>query len=127
MAHEILNLSKVHPTKGYSHVAKAGNTLYIAGQVAKDLEGNLVGKGDFKTQARQVFTNLKNILEEAEGGIQNIVKMTTFLTHFDYIETYRKVRDEFIQEPFPPNTLLIVNSLAMAEYMIEVEAIATLD
>ena len=127
MAHEILNLSKVHPTKGYSHVAKAGNTLYIAGQVAKDLEGNLVGKGDFETQVRQVFTNLKNILEEAEGGIQNIVKMTTFLTHFDYIETYRKVRDEFIQEPFPPNTLLIVNSLAMAEYMIEVEAIATLD
>ena len=127
MAHEILNLNKVHPTKGYSHVAKAGNTLYIAGQVAKDLEGNLVGKGDFKTQARQVFTNLKNILEEAKGGIQNIVKMTTFLTHFDYIETYRKVRDEFIQEPFPPNTLLIVNSLAMAEYMIEVEAIATLD
>jgi len=108
-------------------VAKAENTLYIAGQVAKDLEGNLVGKGDFETQARQVFTNLKNILEEAEGRIQNIVKMTTFLTHFDYIETYRKVRDEFIQEPFPPNTLLIVNSLAMAEYMIEVEAIATLD
>jgi enamine deaminase RidA (YjgF/YER057c/UK114 family) len=108
-------------------VAKVENTLYIAGQVARDLEGNLVGKGDFETQARQVFTNLKNILEEAKGGIQNIVKMTTFLTHFDYIETYRKVRDEFIQEPFPPNTLLIVNSLAMAEYMIEVEAIATLD
>ena len=127
MAHEILNLNKVHPTKGYSHVAKVENTLYIAGQVARDLEGNLVGKGDFETQARQVFTNLKNILEEAKGGIQNIVKMTTFLTHFDYIETYREVRDEFIQEPFPPNTLLIVNSLAMAEYMIEVEAIATLD
>ena len=120
-------MNKVHPTKGYSHVAKVENTLYIAGQVARDLEGNLVGKGDFETQARQVFTNLKNILEEAKGGIQNIVKMTTFLTHFDYIETYREVRDEFIQEPFPPNTLLIVNSLAMAEYMIEVEAIATLD
>ena len=127
MTHEILNLSKVHPTAGYSHVAKAGNTLYIAGQIAKDLEDNMVGKGNFEAQARQVFTNLKNILEEAEGRIQNIVKMTTFLTHFDYIETYRKVRDEFIQEPFPPNTLLIVNSLAMAEYMIEVEAIAMLD
>lgn len=47
MAHEILNLSKVHPTKGYSHAAKAGNTLNIPGQVAKDLEGNLVGK-DFE-------------------------------------------------------------------------------
>ena len=127
MAHEILNLSKVHPTKGYSHAAKAGNTLYIAGQVAKDVEGNLVGKGDFETQARQVFTNLKSILDEAGGRIENIVKMTTFLTHFDYIETYRNVRDEFIQEPYPPNTLLIVDSLAMAEYMMEVEAIAILD
>lgn len=127
MAHEILKLSKVHPTEGYSHAAKAGNTLYIAGQVAKDLEGNLVGKGDFGTQARQVFTNLKSILDEAGGRIENIVKMTTFLTHFDYIETYRNVRDEFIQEPYPPNTLLIVDSLAMAEYMIEVEAIAILD
>jgi len=127
MAHEILNLTKVHPTKGYSHVAKAGKTLYIAGQVAKDLEGNLVGKGDFETQVRQVFTNLKNILEETGGRMQNVVKMTTFLTHFDYIETYRKIRDEFIQEPFPPNTLLIVNSLALPEYMIEVEAVAVLD
>jgi enamine deaminase RidA (YjgF/YER057c/UK114 family) len=127
MAHEILNLSNVHPTKGYSHAAKAGNILYIAGQVAKDVEGNLVGKGDFGTQARQVFTNLKSILDEAGGRIENIVKMTTFLTHFDYIETYRNVRDEFIQEPYPPNTLLIVDSLAMAEYMIEVEATAILD
>jgi hypothetical protein len=73
------------------------------GQVTKDLEGNLVVKGDFETQARQVFANLKNILEEAEGRIQNIVKMNAFLAHFDYIETYRKVRDEFIQELFSPN------------------------
>ena len=127
MAHEILTLTKVHLTKGYSHVAKAEKTLYIAGQVAKDLEGNLVGKGDFEIQVRQVFTNLKNILEETGGRMQNVVKMTTFLTHFDYIETYRKIRDEFIQEPFPPNTLLIVNSLALPEYMIEVEAVAVLD
>ncbi len=45
MAHEILKLSSVHSTVGYSHVAKAGNTLYIAGQVAKDIDGHLVGKG----------------------------------------------------------------------------------
>lgn len=127
MAHEILNLTKVHPTKGYSHAAKAGKTLYIAGQVGKNLEGNIVGKGDFETQARQVFTNLKDILEESEGNLQNIVKMTTFLTHFDYIETYRKVRDEFFHEPYPPNTLLIIQSLALPEYMIEVEAVAALD
>ena len=127
MAHEILNLKSVHPTDGYSHVAKAGSTLYVAGQVAKDLQGHLVGRGDFETQARQVFTNLKNILEETGGNLNNIAKLTTFLTHPSYRETYRKVRQEFLQEPLPANTLLIVESLASPDYMIEIEAIAVLD
>ena len=127
MAHEILKLTSVHPTDGYSHVAKAGNTLYIAGQVAKDPQGNLVGKGDIETQVRQVFTNLKNVLEESGGSLNHIVKLTTFLTHFNYRETYRNVRKEFLQAPFPANTMLIVESLASPDYMIEIEAIAVLD
>ena len=127
MAHEILKLKSVHPTMGYSHVAKAGNTLYIAGQVAQDVEGNLVGKGDFEAQARQAYTNLKNIIEEAGGSLQNIVKMTTFLTHHNYVETYRSVRNEFFSEPFAPNTLLIIESLASPDYLIEVEAVAVLE
>ena len=127
MAHEILKLKSVHPTKGYSHASKAGNTLYIAGQIAQDVDGNLVGKGDFETQVRQVCENLKNIMEEAGGTLQNIVKKTTFLTHFSYIEIYRRVRSEYFPEPCPPNTLLIIESLALPEYMIEVEAVAVLD
>ena len=127
MAHEILKLRSVHPTKGYSHASKAGNTLYIAGQIAQDVDGNLVGKGDFETQVRQVCENLKNIMEEAGGTLQNIVKKTTFLTHYSYIETYRRVRSEYFPEPCPPNTLLIIESLALPEYMIEVEAVAVLD
>jgi reactive intermediate/imine deaminase len=127
MAHEILKLKSVHPTVGYSHAAKAGNTLYIAGQVAQDVEGNLVGKGDLESQARQVFINLKNIMEEAGGSLNNIVKMTTFLTHYNYIETYRNVRNEYFSDPFPPNTLLIIESLALPDFMIEVEAVAVLD
>ena len=127
MAHEILKLNSVHSTVGYSHVARAGNTFYIAGQVAKDIEGQLVGKGDFETQVRQVFTNLKNILDEVGGSVHNIAKMTTFLTHYNYIETYRSVRDEFFQEPYPANTLLFVESLALPDFMVEIEAIAVLD
>jgi reactive intermediate/imine deaminase len=127
MAHEILKLSRVHATVGYSHAAKAGNTLYIAGQIAKDKEGHLVGKGDFEAQVRQVHTNLKSIIEEAGGNMQNIVKMTTLLTHYDYIETYRSVRDEFFEEPYPPNTLLIVESLALPDFLVEMEAVAVLD
>jgi enamine deaminase RidA (YjgF/YER057c/UK114 family) len=127
MAHEILKLKSVHPTIGYSHAAKSGNTLYVAGQVSQDVEGKLVGKGDFETQVRQVYTNLTNILEESGGNLQNIVKMTTFLTHYNYIETYRSVRNEYFPEPCPPNTLLIIESLALPDYMVEIEAIAVLD
>jgi len=127
MAHEILKLKSVHPTIGYSHAAKAGNTLYIAGQVAQGVEGNLVGRGDFEAQVRQVYENLKNIVQEAGGTLQNIVKMTTFLTHYSYAETYRSVRNQYFSEPCPPNTLLIIESLALPDFMIEVEAIAVLD
>ncbi len=129
MAHEILQLKSVHETKdrGYSHVAKAGKTLYIAGQVAKDVQGNLVGKGDFEAQARQVYTNLRNILQEAGGDLKNIVKMTTFLTHYSYGESRRKVQSEFFGSIMPPNTLLMIDSLASPDFMIEVEAIAVLD
>ncbi len=127
MAHEILTLKSVHPTVGYSHASKAGNTLYIAGQVAQDVDGNLVGRGDFEAQVRQVYENLKNIVQEAGGTLQNIVKMSTFLTHYNYIETYRSVRNQYFPEPCPPNTLLIIESLALPDYMIEVEAVAVLD
>ncbi len=127
MAHEILKLSSVHPTRGYSHAAKAGNTLYIAGQVANDINGNPVGKGDMAAQAEQVFTNLKNIVEEAGGSLSNIVKMTTLLTHFASIDAYRSARGRFFSDPMPPNTLMIIESLATPDYMIEVEAIAVLD
>ena len=129
MAHDILQLKSVHETKdrGYSHVARAGKTLYIAGQVARDVQGKLVGKGDVEAQARQVYTNLGNILEEAGGGLQNIVKTTTILTHYGNVEGYRKIRNEFFGDMMPPNTLLIIESLASPDFMIEVEAIAVLD
>lgn len=129
MTHQILQLKSVHETKdrGYSHVAKAGKTLYIAGQVARDVQGRLVEKGDFEAQARQAYTNLKNILQEAGGDLKNIVKMTTILTHYGNVEGFRKIRNEFFGDIRPPNTLLIIESLASPDYLIEVEAIAVLD
>ena len=128
MTHEILQLKSVHETKdrGYSHVAKVGKTLYIAGQVAWDVQRKLVGKGDFEAQARQAYTNLKNILQEAGGGLKNIVKMTTILTDYGNVERVRKVRNEFFGDIMPPNTLMIIESLASPDFLREVEAIAGL-
>jgi 2-iminobutanoate/2-iminopropanoate deaminase len=129
MAHEILHPKSVHETtdRGYSHAAKAGRTLYIAGQVARDIRGNLVGKGDFEAQARQAYANMRNILQEAGGDLQNLVKTTTILTHYSYLESYRKVRQEVFGGIMPPNTLMIIESLASPDFLIEVEGIAVLD
>ena len=127
MAHQVLRLKNVHSTRGYSHAARAGNLLFIAGQIAKDREGNLVGGGDVAAQARQVYRNLQAVLAEAGGDLSHIVKMTTFLTHPAYIDGYRAARDELFREPLPPNTLIICQSLVSPEFLIEVEAIAVLD
>ena len=70
---------------------------------------------------------MRNILEEAGGGTRNIVKTTTILTHYGDVEGYRKIRNEFFGDMMPPNTLLIIDSLASPDFMIEVEAIAVLD
>lgn len=127
MAHEVLNLTSVHKTAGYSHAFRAGNTLHIAGQIAHDKEGVLVGRGDIEVQTRQVYRNLRNIVEEAGGSLKNIVKMTGFLTDISYIDTYRLVRNELFSEPFPPQTLVIIKSLANPDFLIEIEATAELD
>lgn len=127
MYHSILKPNNVHESIGYSHAARAGNTLYIAGQIARDRHGRLVGKDDIEAQVRQAYANLQNVLGEAGASLSNVVKMTTFLTDLVHIDAYRRVRDEIFAEPLPPNTLVVVKSLFSPEYLIEIEAIAVLD
>lgn len=129
MPPQIIHPRSVHSTLGvgYSHVARAGNTLYIAGQIALNKNGVLVGKGDIEAQARQVYANLQAILEEFGGGFQNIAKLTTYLTDRTHLAGFRVARNQVMKEPFPPNTLVFVSGLAQPEYLIEVEAIVVLD
>jgi enamine deaminase RidA (YjgF/YER057c/UK114 family) len=127
MAHEILDLRSVHPTQGYSHAARSGPWLFVAGQVAKDPDGNLVGAGDFEAQARQVYDNLRAVLEEAGGGLGQIVKMTTYLTNSSHVERWREVRNGYFTDPMPPNTLVIISALADPGFLLEIEATAVLD
>jgi enamine deaminase RidA (YjgF/YER057c/UK114 family) len=127
MAHQYLQLKTVHKPMGFSHAAKVGNMLYISGQVALDKSGKLVGKGDITLQAKQVYANLGNILKEAGGSFAHVVKFGVFLTHHRYLEEYRAVRGTLLKEPFPCSTLLVVESLASPDFLIEIEAIAALD
>ena len=115
---------------GYSHVAEiaAGKMIYIAGQVAMDASGKIVGQGDYRAQLQQVFINLKTALEAAGASFQNVVKLNYYIVDtVDRSEffAYREVRDKHVDTANPPvATVLIVRGLFMPELLVEIEAIA---
>jgi reactive intermediate/imine deaminase len=118
----------IHTTTGYSHAVQAGNTLYIAGQVAIDPEGNLVGEGNIEAQVEQVWRNLKSVLGYAGGSVDDIVKITVFTTDIAHRPAIAAASDAvFPNGRFPASTFLVVQSLARPELLVEIEAIAVLE
>jgi enamine deaminase RidA (YjgF/YER057c/UK114 family) len=116
------------PQAHYSQVARAGNTLYISGQLGLDLDGNLVGEGDANAQARRAWRNLAAILSEYGATLRHLVKTTTYITHWAYRPLVAEARDEVFREPpYPPSTLVVVQGLAEPRFLVEIEAIAVLD
>ncbi len=106
---------------------KIGNFLFLSGQVAVDSEGQVIGKEDLRAQTRQVFENMKTILEQAGATFDNIVKMTTyFTTDVRKYEDYFAVRREYFKDSKPASTGVQVTALAFEGLMLEVEAIAYL-
>jgi enamine deaminase RidA (YjgF/YER057c/UK114 family) len=103
-----------------------GRLLFVAGQVAHDEEGNLVGEGDAAAQARQVLTNLRAVVEEAGGRMEDVARTTLYLTSLEDRGPVGEVRKEFFPAPAPANTLLVVASLAAPEYLVEIDAIVAL-
>lgn len=114
----------MHKPTGYSHAAKAGGLVFTAGQVALDAEGSLVGKGDFEAQAVQVFENLKAVLASAGATLDDITKMTTYVTNVTYRPKLAEIRGQYFKTYFPPNTFVVVSSLATPEFLLEIEAVA---
>jgi enamine deaminase RidA (YjgF/YER057c/UK114 family) len=108
----------------YAHVVKAGNTIYIAGQVAQDEQGQVVGRGDITAQAIQVFENLSKALTAAGAGFSDLVKITIYITDPRFREPLGKVRTQYIRDALPASTLVVVAGLAEPDYLIEIEAVA---
>jgi enamine deaminase RidA (YjgF/YER057c/UK114 family) len=114
---------------GYTHVVLAadGRTVYIAGQVAYDSTGTLVGPGDFRAQAERVFANLRIALASAGATFSDVVKMTTYITNVANVATLREIRGKHLDLARPPaNTLVPVATLARPEFLLEIEAVAVL-
>jgi enamine deaminase RidA (YjgF/YER057c/UK114 family) len=114
---------------GYTHVVVApdGRTVYVAGQVALDSTGQVVGSGDFKAQAELVFRNLNRAMESVGGSLADVIKTTTYVTDFKNVAALREIRGKYLTGGHPPaNTLLVVSSLARPELLLEIEAVAVL-
>ena len=101
-----------------------GNTIYVSGQIAYDPDGKLVGEGDMKAQTRQVFENIHRVLESAGSGLEDIVKITTYITDGSKFMDMLAVRSEIFGNDPPASTAVVVAALAFPALLLEVEAIA---
>jgi enamine deaminase RidA (YjgF/YER057c/UK114 family) len=110
----------------YSHVVRTGNLVFIAGQVAQDSNGNVVGAGDFQAQAVQVFENLKRALASVNLDLTHLVKISIFVTDARYRDPLRDINRRYLQTDKPVSTLLVVAALARPELLIEVDAVAAI-
>jgi 2-iminobutanoate/2-iminopropanoate deaminase len=105
---------------------KVGKLLFISGQVSIDPEGNIVGRGDFAAQCKQVFQNIGLVLDRASFSFSDIVKLTAYITDLRNYPTYAKIRGDLFREQYPASTVIGIASLIHEGLMLEVEGIAVL-
>ena len=113
------------PIGQYSHgieVASGSRTLYVAGQVGIDSDGNVVDSVD--GQCRATWENISNILVSADMKLSDIVSLRTYLVENDHFPAYREVRGEFLGNHAPSSTLLIVKALVLPELLVEIDCVA---
>ena len=116
----------IYQPSSYNHAMRAGNTVYVAGQVARDANGVLVAPNDAAGQAKQVYHNLGRVLEACGATVENVVKITTYLVDGADSKAVTDVRLEFFGDHRPPHTGLIVAGLGSPEVRLEVEVIVVL-
>lgn len=121
------------PLGQYSQLTRvtADEFLFIAGQLAADRDGNIVGRDDFDAQCAQVFANIGAALTSQGAGWANVVQFTTYLVHSQDIAKFmtyrlREFPRMFPDGAYPPNTLLMVDRLVQEPFLVEVQAVAAL-
>ena len=121
------------PLGQYSQITrvKASEFIYIAGQLATNREGAIIGADDFDAQCTQVFANIETALKSVGAGWGNVVEFTTYLVHSQDIPKFMAYRKRefpkfFPDGAYPPNTLLMVDRLVQEPFLVEVKTIAAL-
>jgi 2-iminobutanoate/2-iminopropanoate deaminase len=121
------------PLSHYSHAkrVRGQDLVFAAGQLALDELGNLVGPNDCAAQTRQAFDNLERVFAAAGTSLSNVVKFTSYLVRGEDIATFRLIRQGLFEEiypneEYPPHTLVVVDQLASPEFLVEIEATASI-
>ncbi|MDP6549781.1 MAG: RidA family protein [Dehalococcoidia bacterium] len=111
----------------YSHVVKAGNTVYISGQVPRALDGSPAHAGDAEAQMRLVWANLEKAVSAAGGSSKDLVKTTVYVVGAENLAKIRSARLALLpSEGRPCSTMVVVAALANPDFLVEVDAIAVL-
>ena len=116
-------LEPYHLSQGF----RVGDLVVVSGQAALDEQGAIVGVGDFDAQAEQVFRNPARVLGAGGSSLDRVVKVTIFLTDMANFPKIVELRKRWFTPPYPADTIVEVNSLALPELELEIEAIAVAD
>ena len=112
---------------GYTHIVEVtgpAKTVYISGQIAFDKDGKVVGAGDMKAQAEQVFKNLQVALAAAGAKFSDVVKMNSYITDMSKAQAVRDVRAKYFADATPASTFVQVAGLVRPELLLEIEVVA---
>jgi 2-iminobutanoate/2-iminopropanoate deaminase len=128
MSSTTITPAEATPVANYKMATRmeGGRLLYIAGQVARDAEGNVLGTGDIRLQAQQVFQNLRHVLHAAGGDLADLLKITTYITRIEDFPAVAAIRSRVFPGTLPASTLIVVQSLAQPDLLIEVEGMAAI-
>ena len=127
-----IHVRMVNGQARYTHVVTVsvsgtGKMIFVAGQLARDAQGNCVGKGDMRAQIQQVGENIKTCLEAAGATLADIVKTNTFVTDYEEFAKHPDMRMRYFGPATPTSTTVQISRLADPDAMIEIEAIAVVD
>jgi reactive intermediate/imine deaminase len=126
MSKQIVSTSAAPAAIGpYSQAVRAGNTLWLSGQVPLDPVTKELVQGDIEVQARRVFDNIKAVLAAAGTNFDDVVKTTIFLTDLSHFAQVNKVMTEYFREPYPARSTVGVAALPRGA-QVEVECIVAL-
>ncbi len=107
-------------------VVKAGNLVFLRGQVGSDFDGNVVGVGDPAAQADQAMRNVEQLLTEAGATLRDICKITVYITDRAYREAVYQTIGRWLKGVYPVSTGVIIQGLARPEWVMEIDVIAVI-